>query len=97
MLLLLCRHYAYVFLGTCRDLNPLYNIEQNPEYKDKYFLELLPMANKYAQVRNSFQECGSAQVARKNTLATILVCLLIIYSHPISDFMNGNFQVSLLI
>jgi hypothetical protein len=75
VLLLLCRHYAYVFLGTCRDLNPLYNIEQNPEYKDKYFLELLPMANKYAQVRNSFQECGSAQVARKNALATKLVCL----------------------
>jgi hypothetical protein len=64
------------------DLNPLYNIEQNPEYKDKYFLELLPMANKYAQVRNSFQECGSAQVARKDALATKLVCLLIYLFTP---------------
>ncbi|CAK9198421.1 unnamed protein product [Sphagnum troendelagicum] len=32
------------------DLNPLHNIEQNPEYKEKYFSELLPMANKYAQI-----------------------------------------------
>jgi hypothetical protein len=91
VLLLLCSHYAYVFLGTCRDLNPLHNIEQNPEYKDKYFLELLPMANKYARVRNSFQECGSAQVARKNTLATKLVCLFTpnfwLYEWRFSDFL----------
>jgi hypothetical protein len=40
------------------------------------------MANKYAQVRNSFQECGSAQVARKDALATKLVCLLIYLFTP---------------
>jgi len=97
VLLLLCRHYAYVFLGTCRDLNPLYNIEQNPEYKDKYFLELLPMANKYAQVRNSFQECGSAQVARKDALATKLVCLLIYLFTPNFWLYEWKFSDSLLI
>ena len=34
----------------CRDLNPLYNTELRPDYKDKYFTRLLPLGNKYAEV-----------------------------------------------
>ncbi|KAG0618000.1 hypothetical protein M758_4G031600 [Ceratodon purpureus] len=32
------------------DLNPLYNTEQRPDYKEKYFSPLLSMGNKYAEL-----------------------------------------------
>lgn len=32
------------------DLNPLYNTEQRPDYKSKYYSGLLPLGNKYAEL-----------------------------------------------
>lgn len=44
------------FFSTARmnivvlDLNPLYNTEQRPEYKEKYYSRILPLGNKYAEL-----------------------------------------------
>eukprot|EP00252_Welwitschia_mirabilis_P005688 TRINITY_DN1621_c0_g1_i1.p1 TRINITY_DN1621_c0_g1~~TRINITY_DN1621_c0_g1_i1.p1 ORF type:complete len:193 (-),score=30.68 TRINITY_DN1621_c0_g1_i1:221-799(-) len=33
----------------CKDLNPLYNVEENHQYKKKYYQQLMPLVNKYLQ------------------------------------------------
>jgi len=39
-------------LSTYRDLNPLHDVIDNREYKEKYYKHLLPLGMKYAGVRS---------------------------------------------
>lgn len=34
----------------CRDLNPLYDVTIQRDYKEKYYMKLMPLGQKYAEV-----------------------------------------------
>jgi hypothetical protein len=37
-------------MNYCRDLNPLYDITVDNDYKDKYYRNLMPLIQKYSEV-----------------------------------------------
>nr|CAD1828344.1 unnamed protein product [Ananas comosus var. bracteatus] len=39
-----------VYLAVCRDLNPLYDVTVQRDYKEKYFKKLMPLGQKYAEL-----------------------------------------------
>lgn len=47
-----CANHPLKQLVYCafRDLNPLYNTEQRPDYRDKYYSPILPLGQKFVEV-----------------------------------------------
>jgi hypothetical protein len=41
-------------MNYCRDLNPLYDITVDIDYKDKYYRNLMPLVQKYSEVIGSY-------------------------------------------
>jgi hypothetical protein len=43
-----------VWMNYCRDLNPLYDITADKDYKDKYYRNLMSLVQKYSEVLGSY-------------------------------------------
>jgi phytochromobilin:ferredoxin oxidoreductase len=71
----------FIFLNSIRDLNPLYDVTIQHDYREKYYKKLIPLSEKYSEVFQNPHQALTPYIVR--LYSTILWLCVFMYVNSI--------------